>query len=75
MVNKTTSNSLRFAFLGALAFAYFVAFPDDLPSLLAPVERILGLTKAISPWLYVVLGGGLVAWAIRHVFVRAPQAP
>lgn len=56
-------------------FAYFAAFPGDLPSFLAPVERILGLTTAVSPWLYVVLGGAIVAWTITHVFGRRPDFP
>jgi hypothetical protein len=65
----------RPAVIAAAVAAYFVAFPDDLPSFLTPVERILGLTTAVSPWLYVVLGGALVAWTIVRVFGRRPEFP
>ena len=72
---KWTPRLKHLAVIAAAVFAYFVAFPDDLPSFLAPVERILGLTIAVSPWLYVVLGAAIVAWTITHVFGRRPDFP
>jgi hypothetical protein len=50
---------------------YFVVFPEDL----APIERILHLSQAVSPWLYVVLGAGIVAWAIVRTWARRPTPP
>jgi len=63
----------RLAVIAAAVFAYFVAFPHDLPSFLAPVEHILELSTAVSPWLYVVLGGAVVAWAITRVWGPRPD--
>ncbi len=73
MEAKRTPGLRRLAVIAAAVFAYFVAFPDDLPSCLAPLERILGLTTAVSPWLYVVLGGAVAAWAITRVFGGRPD--
>ena len=75
MGDKWTPRRKRLAVIAAAVFAYFVAFPDDLPTFLAPVERILGLTTVVSPWLYVVLGGAVVAWAITRVFGQRPDFP
>ena len=61
MGDNWTPRHKRLAVIAAADFAYFVAFLDDLPSFLAPVERFLGLTTAVSRWLYAVLGGVVVA--------------
>lgn len=52
-----------------LVLVYFVLYPQDLSALLAPVEslsaiamRLLGVTKSISPWLYVFASVGVIAW-------------
>ena len=60
----------RWAVLAASAFAYFVAFPEDLAAVIAPVREILSLTEAVSPWLYVALTGCVICWAIVRCFGR-----
>jgi hypothetical protein len=61
-------SSARFILLGVLAFGYFVFFPEDLPPLLQPVERVLNVTYAVSPWLYAVIGVGILAWAALRIW-------
>jgi hypothetical protein len=58
----------RFVLLGVLAFGYFVFFPEDLSSLLHPVERALNVSYAVSPWLYAVIGVGILAWAALRLW-------
>jgi hypothetical protein len=59
--------------LAGLVLAYFVAFPDDLPAVLAPVRQVLSLTNAVSPWLYVVLASGVMARALVRCFGRSQE--
>lgn len=65
--NRTT---IRFAVLAIVVFAYFVAFPDDMATVLAPVQGVLSLTQAVSPWFYVLLGFVVVAWTIVRIWGR-----
>jgi hypothetical protein len=65
--NRTT---IRFAVLAIVVFAYFVAFPDDTATVLAPVQGVLSLTQAVSPWFYVLLGFVVVAWTIVRIWGR-----
>ncbi len=60
------SNNTRNIVILALTFlAYFVAFPSD-------AEAILGISTAISPWLYGVIAAGLIAWSIVKVWGPRP---
>ena len=52
-----------------LVLVYFVLYPQDLSSLLAPVEslsavamRLLGITTSVSPWLYAFASVCVIAW-------------
>ncbi len=63
----------RWSILAGLVLAYFVAFPDDLPAVLAPVRQVLSLTSAVSPWLYVVIAAGLMARALVRGFGRSQE--
>jgi Na+-driven multidrug efflux pump len=63
----------RGTILAVVAFAYFVAFPEDVSAILTPVEGVLGLTNAVSPWLYVLLGAGVIARALTQCFGRSPE--
>jgi hypothetical protein len=60
----------RFVLLGVLAFGYFVFFPEDLSPLLHPVERALNVSYAVSPWLYAVIGVGILAWTALRIAGR-----
>jgi hypothetical protein len=44
------------------AFAYFVAFPEDLSVVIAPAREFLALTDAVSPWLYGAVTACVIAW-------------
>ena len=60
------SNNTRNIVILALTFlAYFVAFPSD-------AEAILGISNAISPWLYGAVAAGLIAWGIVKVWGPQP---
>jgi hypothetical protein len=63
----------RGTILAVAAFAYLVAFPEDVSAILEPVEGVLGLTKAVSPWLYVLLGAGVIARAVTRCFGRSAE--
>ena len=49
-----------------LVYAYFVAFPGDLKLVLGPLDTVLRLSTAVSPWLFVLASAGTVSWtAVR----------
>ena len=50
---------------------YFVIFPEDLGTLLAPVEVLLSLTNSVSGWFYGLLAVGLVCWTARAIFQKS----
>lgn len=52
----------------ALIFAYFVCYPQDLVPVLNPVEKVFGLTYAISPGLYAVIAIGILAKALVRIW-------
>lgn len=49
----------KLALLFLATSTYFVAFPDDAQSLESMIEGVLGLTSAVSPWLYGLLAVGV----------------
>ncbi len=53
---------------GALVFVYFVMYPEDLSSVIAPIASILQLSQSVSPWLYMVIGVGIITWGIVRVW-------
>ncbi len=68
-----TTRSRRLTVAGLLVAAYFVLFPGDV----APIERILGLTEKVSPWLYVAAGIvplGLAALQAARAYARSRTA-
>ncbi len=54
-----------------LAFTYFVIFPEDFGTLLVPVETLLMLTEAVSPWFYGVVAVAIIAWSITRTRGKA----
>ena len=46
----------------AIGFAaiYFICYPQDLAVVLNPVEKLLGLSGVVSPWLYGLLAVALL---------------
>jgi hypothetical protein len=59
MATSSKRTIVRMAVVAACLFAYFVAFPQDLSAALGPLQAVLTLSNAVSPWLY-----GLIAVAI-----------
>lgn len=64
----------RWAVPAVAVAAYFAAFPGDLNSIVTPVERILGLTYSVSPWLYLVLGAAVLVWPFSRRFRGSAEA-
>lgn len=58
----------RCLLLALLAFAYFVAYPEDFTSLLAPVKDVLALSNLVSPWFYALLAVAILAWTATAIW-------
>ena len=61
--------------LAALAVVYFILYPSDFAAILDPLDlvinligKILGLTMAISPWLYGVAGVAMLGWTAVRIW-------
>ena len=55
----------RFIVVLVLALlTYFVSYPEDAQAITTPITTFLGLTTAVSPWLYGVVAVGIIATAI-----------
>jgi hypothetical protein len=67
---KAKTNPVILTSLGALAFVYFVMFPEDLKAITAPIAVVLELSQSPSPWLYMVIAVGIVTWGIVSVWGR-----
>jgi hypothetical protein len=52
----------------ALVCAYFVVFPGDAAAVAAPLEAILRVTHAVSPFAYLLAAVGLVVWMVVRVW-------
>jgi hypothetical protein len=63
----------RWVIVAGVIIAYFVLNPADLPAVLAPAREVLTLTQSISPWLYMVVAVGIIAWALVRCFGRSPD--
>jgi hypothetical protein len=55
-----------------MVFAYFVFYPQDLAAVVNPLERLLRISSAVSPWLYGVVGVAMIAWTIVRVWGNRP---
>ncbi len=44
--------------------AYFVSYPEDAQAIATPMATFLGLTTAVSPWLYGVVAVAIIAKAV-----------
>ena len=62
---------VRLSLVVSLAVAYFVLFPQDLATLINPLEQLLQLSQSVSPWLYGLLGVGLVCWTVDRIWGRS----
>jgi hypothetical protein len=73
MKPRTTPARDVLLMLMALAFTYFVVFPDDVKTATAPIAAVLELSQVVSPWFYMVAAVGSVAWVIGKVWGRKPE--
>jgi hypothetical protein len=62
---------------GTVVLVYFVIYPDDVKAVLAPLRSslefsasLLGLSHAVSPWLYLVIAVTIVTWGGVRVWGR-----
>lgn len=60
------------AALGVLAFVYVVSYPNDLSAILGPLEKVLAVSNAVSPWLYGVIAVGILSWAALRLWGSKP---
>ena len=56
--------------LGALLFAYFVIYPEDVKAIATPIASVVELSQTVSPWLYMVIAVSIVTWGIVRVWGR-----
>ena len=64
----------RLMLLGLLLLAYFVIYPEDLTGVISPLATLLGISSAISPWLYALVAVGIICWTAMRIWDRAPAA-
>lgn len=68
-----------------LVVVYFLAFPADLDVLVVPLTevltsvadalaRVLALTSAVSPWLYVLAGVFILSRTVTSIWGRKSQS-
>jgi hypothetical protein len=62
--------SVRVLVLVGLAFAYFVAFPDDAEAVVQPIAIVLRVSEAVSPWLYLTIAVAIFSWAMLRTWGR-----
>lgn len=68
MTGRFSPVILRVVLLAAVALAYFVIYPGDLAAVIAPVVNVLGISQAVSPWLYAVVAVGMVCWTVARIW-------
>ena len=51
-----------------LVLSYFVIFPGDLKPVLNPLEAVLGLSGAVSPWLFGLASVATLSWTAVRIW-------
>jgi hypothetical protein len=59
---------------GVLVLAYFVLFPQDIALVLNPVEKLLGLSNAVSLGAYLVLAVAILRWTALRIWGTGSKA-
>ncbi len=70
MNTRTRHRGIYVAVLGVVAFVYFVFYAQDLSAILAPLEKVLAVTSAVSPWLYGVIAVAILSWTALRIWGR-----
>ena len=74
----------RLVVLGVLAFIYFICYPQDMATVVSPVEqvlalsnvvveKVLALSNVVSPWLYAVIGVAIFSWTVVRIWGAKPR--
>ena len=66
-------NDLRFfarpwVMIATCVLIYFVAFPDDMYHVTAPMTILFDVSNSVSPWLYVVIAVAIAASAMTKTW-------
>lgn len=65
-MKASSARRLQWFGTAGLAYAYFVVFPGDLKLVLGPLDAVLRLSTAVTPWLLVLASVGTLSWtAVR----------
>ena len=70
MTTRPRTLALPLGVLGAMAFVYFVVFPQDLTA----VKRVLALSSAVSPALYGLIAIAILCWTAVRIWGTRPGA-
>ncbi len=78
MAFKCSCCSPRVVVIGLAVFTYFILYPGDIETLLAPftafgvvLQDFLNVTTAVSPWLYATVAVCFVACSVTRIWGKA----
>jgi hypothetical protein len=63
---------VRLIVVGTLVIGYFIAYPEDITAVVSPVERVLALSKGVSPWLYGVIAVAILSCTAVRIWGAKP---
>ena len=63
----------RMLIVAICVVAYFVLYPQDLATLLAPLSSVLSLSNSVAPGMYAVVVVGVLSWTVIFVALRWMQ--
>jgi AAA domain len=63
----------RLVALVVSTIVYFVLYPQDLTTLVGPVETVFSVSNVISPWLYGLIGVVVLSWTMVRVWGGKPK--
>ena len=63
---------VRLVVVATLVVVYFIAFPQDVPAVISPVERVLTLSNAVSPWFYGVIAIAILCYTAMGIWGGKP---
>lgn len=58
----------RFSILLLILVAFCAAYPEDFDQFISSASSFLGLTFAVSPWLYGLMGIGMIVQSIHTIW-------
>ena len=73
MTSESKRLLVRVGVPAGLVLAYFVGYPQDLAAVLQVAGQFLGLSSAISPWLYVLVAVTIICWTALRIAGEKPR--